>query len=309
MTTSTRPSRPVRKYPERQNERMARRPAGAGVAAGPGRLEPPGAAQAFEAAPVTPGERLRAARLRRRISLAEAEHATRIRARYLQALEDDDYAALPSAVYSRGFLRNYAIFLGVPPDEVMSGVPERRRRDRRPGVRSVATPIRISTPQSIWLLAAVGAAVFVLVALVWLGLSPPGNAPTASPFGQATAGPDTGQRGPTGGPNSLVTLPTLPPAMTSPTLSPATPTPAPSPTATGVNLELRAIDRSWVRVTVDGRVVLEETLAAGRAERWTGQQTVAVRVGNGAGVEVTVNGQHLGALGPAGQPIDRSWNR
>ena len=131
------------------------------------------ASPAQSGAPRSPGERLRAARLRRKISLIEAEQATRIRARYLQALEEDEYAALPSGVYSRGFLRNYAIYLGVPPDEVMAAIPKGRRRERRPGVRSVAPPIKVSAPRSIWLIAAAAAGVLVLVALIWLGLSAP----------------------------------------------------------------------------------------------------------------------------------------
>src|SRR5687767_899911 len=84
--------------------------------------------QSASPSPTTPGEILRAARMRRRISLVEAEQATRIRQRYLQALEDDDYAVLPPGVYSVGFLRNYAIFLGVPPDEVLGGGSDPRRR-------------------------------------------------------------------------------------------------------------------------------------------------------------------------------------
>ena len=55
-----------------------------------------------------------------------------------------------------------------------------------------------------------------------------------------------------------------------------------------------------MRATVDGQIVLEETLAAGQTQRWSGQQTVVLRVGNGAGVDVTANGQRIGALGPAG---------
>ncbi len=260
---------------------------------------------------MTPGERLRAARARRHISLTEAEQATRIRARYLQALEEDEYGALPSGVYSRGFLRNYAIYLGVPPDEVMSAVPERRRRDRRPGVRSVAPPIKVSAPRSIWLIAAATAGVLVLVALIWLGLSDPEQRSAADSSGQGgSAVPGVAGQGTSVAGGSLVQLPPLPTGGPS---QAATVAPTPAATATalppGVNVELRTVDRSWVRATVDGRVVQEETLAAGQTLRWTGQQSVLLRVGNGAGVDVTVNGQRVGPLGPAGQPIDREFKR
>ncbi len=270
MATSTRPPRPGNDSPERWEDR----------AAGDVRRERPGSGAESASPPHTPGERLRAARTRRRISLIEAERATRIRARYLQALEDDEYAALPSGVYSRGFLRNYAIYLGVPPDEVMSTMPERRRRDRRPGVRSVAPPIKVSAPRSIWLIAAATAGALVLAALIWLGLSAPEAGTRASDRGQGGVVPQ-GQNGSgTPGAASLVTLPPL--ATAGPTQAPSpapTPVPSPTPVVQGVQVELRAVERAWVRATVDGRVVLEETLATGQTRQWTGQQSVLLRVG------------------------------
>lgn len=62
------------------------------------------------------GARLRAAREERGIDLFRAERDTKIRVRHLQALEDGDHAQLPGPVYGRGFLRNYAAYLGLDPD-------------------------------------------------------------------------------------------------------------------------------------------------------------------------------------------------
>src|SRR3954471_8204594 len=64
-------------------------------------------------------ERLYAARKRKGVDLYRAERETKIRARYLGALERGDDADLPGAVYTKGFLRNYAIYLGLDPDEVL----------------------------------------------------------------------------------------------------------------------------------------------------------------------------------------------
>jgi cytoskeletal protein RodZ len=58
------------------------------------------------------GQRLREAREARDLSLEEVERATRIRARFIEALEDGDYAIM-SRVQAQGFLRNYARFLGL----------------------------------------------------------------------------------------------------------------------------------------------------------------------------------------------------
>jgi cytoskeletal protein RodZ len=77
-------------------------------------------AYATEAGPSLP-ERLLAARERKGVDLYRAERDTKIRARYLQALEHGEYGELPGAVYTKGFLRNYALYLGLDPDVVSSG--------------------------------------------------------------------------------------------------------------------------------------------------------------------------------------------
>lgn len=62
------------------------------------------------------GSSLRAARERRGLSYTEVEHATKIRSRYIRALEEEEFAALPSDAYIRGFLRTYADYLGLDGD-------------------------------------------------------------------------------------------------------------------------------------------------------------------------------------------------
>src|SRR4051794_29189689 len=66
----------------------------------------------------TLGDMLREAREARGLSPDDVESATRIRARYVTALEQHHFQELPGDVYARGFLRNYGIFLGLPMDEV-----------------------------------------------------------------------------------------------------------------------------------------------------------------------------------------------
>jgi hypothetical protein len=59
------------------------------------------------------GAILRKARNRRKVELSEVEAATRIRLRYLRAIEDEEWDVLPGGVYTRGFIRTYASFLGL----------------------------------------------------------------------------------------------------------------------------------------------------------------------------------------------------
>jgi helix-turn-helix protein len=64
------------------------------------------------------GSDLQRARTRREIELPEVEAATRIRARFLSAIEDEDWGALPGGVYTRGFIRTYAAYLGLDGDRL-----------------------------------------------------------------------------------------------------------------------------------------------------------------------------------------------
>src|SRR6476660_2134153 len=59
------------------------------------------------------GKALREAREKRKLGLSEAEEATRIRPRFLRALESEEWDQLPGDAYARAFLRTYADFLGL----------------------------------------------------------------------------------------------------------------------------------------------------------------------------------------------------
>ncbi|MGH2406648.1 MAG: helix-turn-helix domain-containing protein [Candidatus Limnocylindrales bacterium] len=79
------------------------------------------------------GELLLAARERKGVDLYRAERDTKIRAKFLAALEHGEFRDLPGAVYTKGFLRNYAIYLGLDPEAVLtrwkSEVGETRRQE------------------------------------------------------------------------------------------------------------------------------------------------------------------------------------
>jgi cytoskeletal protein RodZ len=59
------------------------------------------------------GNSLREARVRRGVDFAQAELATKIRGKYLRALEDEQFELLPAQTYVKGFLRTYAEYLGL----------------------------------------------------------------------------------------------------------------------------------------------------------------------------------------------------
>jgi len=68
----------------------------------------------------TAGSIIREERIRRGISLEKAEGATRIRKKFLTAIEQDDYSVLPSLLYAKGFIKNYSEYLGLDSGTVLA---------------------------------------------------------------------------------------------------------------------------------------------------------------------------------------------
>jgi hypothetical protein len=108
------------------------------------------------------GQRLSEARLGKGLSLFDAERQTRIARRYLQAFEADQFDILPAPVYARGFLRNYARFLGLDENEIVAGLA--------PGSQppNVLPVIRQPGSSGIWMIVGV---TFGLGVLLWAFLA------------------------------------------------------------------------------------------------------------------------------------------
>ena len=117
------------------------------------------------------GSSLRDAREHRNLELAQVERDTRIRARYLKALEDERFDIIPGAAYAKGFLRTYADYLGLdaqgfvdeyntqfaPAEAPEAAPPVRVRRPRRLlGARLVAIPLAVAVGLFIWRLTSGG---------------------------------------------------------------------------------------------------------------------------------------------------------
>jgi cytoskeletal protein RodZ len=83
------------------------------------------------------GDALYEARTRRGVDLDQVHAATGIRPRYLRAIEQEDWEALPEEFYARSFIRKYAVFVGVEPDPL---VEEYRRQRGTSGRRGDVPP-------------------------------------------------------------------------------------------------------------------------------------------------------------------------
>jgi len=121
----------------------------------------------------TVGLLLREARLAKGLTLAEVELATKIRLKFLEAIESDDFRKLPSLAYAKGFVKNYGDFLGLNSDHTLAFF----RRQTREAPKSALLPHGMTEPlgSSFFQLTpsrflALVAAILVLLFLVYFGL-------------------------------------------------------------------------------------------------------------------------------------------
>ncbi len=152
------------------------------------------------------GNSLREARVRRGIEFAQAELATKIRGKYLRALEEEHFEVLPAETYVKGFLRTYAEYLGLDGqlyvDEYNSrfviGEEQSEARARRSAARPQRRNRRIETNVVLVALAAI-AILTVIVISAW----------KASGGKPQTAAHTTTAKTPTGAPAPLLTVTAL----------------------------------------------------------------------------------------------------
>jgi len=243
------------------------------------------------------GDLLREARENKGLSLEQAEADTRIRYKFLAALENEEYASLPGAVYVKGFLKTYAIYLGLDPKHVVglySAVAGHQETQKSPAVPLVAVPMQEARPLRPFVIGLAVVAVLLLLAAAyvrlpwrdWLGLTTPTVQPSPTPT--ATVAPTS-------------TPKPLPPTAT-PTAEPVL-TPAPSGE---IRVQFVVTGRSWVQIVVDGEVAYSGLLEDETRE-WAGSQKILARLGNAGAVDVTVNGEHVGFLGGAGEVVVQEW--
>lgn len=244
------------------------------------------------------GERFRAAREQRGLTLSEVAEHIRIRSVYLSAIEEEHWSAIGAPVYTRGFLRTYARYLGLDPEEAVAAFNASSVGSATPAGGPAKTAPAMTDyrePRSLGaLLWVAGAIALALVGFViYLYFAPPKGGgpnvaagPSASPAATAAS---LGQApsGPAGSP--------APSASPSPSVLPQTRT-----------LAIHLTAASWLRVTVDGNISVEGTFPAGTTKTFHGNRAL-VRVGNAGGVDITVDGKPVAKLGGAGDVAEKAF--
>ncbi|TWJ14348.1 helix-turn-helix domain-containing protein [Geobacter argillaceus] len=255
------------------------------------------------------GATLRELRTSRGIALEEVARVTRIGKGYLLAIEEDRLDKLPSGAYSRGFIRQYAQFLGLGEAEIAalldpplpeSGDNDRSDQGKRPPRRQ---PGGANTARN-WLLPALLLVLIVLIALVTGDRRPgPVVQPTATvdhPI-PAVVAPSATQ------PRQLAVTsarrhqeqPVAPAAGSQPVAGQQPRGESPSE---GVVLRLKVVQDSWLTITIDDAMSQQYELKSGDVIEWKGERSFILDVGNGAAFEGDFNGKPIQSLGEAGKP-------
>ena len=286
------------------------------------------------------GSTLRNAREGRGLSLPQIAKATKIPLAALEALERNDISRLPGGIFSRAFVRAYAMQVGLDPeaaiDAFLAQFPQDSVTAGHPIASGADDNIAIQSDQRMAsaLLKLVLISIPIAGALLYLSAvgrpardeSPLGEPPpvTPLPVSPSTAVPSA----------SLTQAPVAPAAALTPTPPPSTAAPPPKasppsqsvseaappvnapPAATSVppnpgastpdrsdrlTVSISATGPCWISATVDGGRPIERLLEAGDAQVLEVRGDLVLVAGDPAALIVTLNGAQARVLGRAGQ--------
>ena len=231
------------------------------------------------------GNSLREARLRQGLDLPRVETDTKIRSKYLRALEEEKFAVLPAETYVKGFLRTYAEYLGLDGQLYVDEFNSRFARDEEPqpataAARSRPRPRPVESNFVVVTLAGI-LAITILVVVAWRFSSGDSQSPLVPSGLPATQSTPTQTVGPQGE--------TAPTAETEARLA---------------RLVVSAARGDcWIRVkarSATGRLLYEGTLEQGQVKRFS-RERLWMEVGAPTNLKVRLNGRPVRSFptGPA----------
>jgi transcriptional regulator with XRE-family HTH domain len=243
------------------------------------------------------GAVLRAARMKRGLSIEAVAQQTRISKRFLEALEDDRFDEFPAFVYMRGFLKSYCEHLDVPFAELWAMIqpaaaPETPNAplNSASAVPPAPKPAPMPAPVPFSAPAAPSAAAVRTPSEHGHALTPrPHVAPRAPEHGAGAAGAIALAAALAVGLGIFIfkdrgTAAASRPMETTPRAL------MPLPRVGEAKVALRAIDDAWVRASVDGAVVFEGRVPRGAAMEWKPAHGVSLRTTAPSSLQITVNG-------------------
>ena len=253
------------------------------------------------------GPLLEKKRTEKGLSLKDVEQATKIRTRYLEGLEREDFSMLPDHIYTRGFLKTYANFLGLDGERLSRELKERRspRRERQfnyeeSPANSFEQPLmspsgigverrRVSGATVLTIALAVLVLTTVIGALYYIGTrSQPAetSAEDPAPVQEEEPAEDPAAA------QSADEPPIAPEAV---------------PETVQVTVSVRDLP-AGLTITADGSVVHDQFAQPGFSQTFEAKRLLIVSTSNAGSVEVEVDGQNIGRLGNYGQPVTREFS-
>ena len=292
------------------------------------------------------GSALRRAREKRGLSLEEAEQATKIRARYLDALERQDYDILPASIYVHGFLKTYATFLGLDGEALSrelkeSGqakeedetgpLPASRENPENSSEAGVRKPMPVARALSGgerrregWLsgigvpvLALAGVLLVALLGTVYfVGRGLPASDNQGRQTNHDNAGfvsRDKVSRNDTPVPKGTRKKKESAKKVAAPgkpgnTGSSKAASTSARPDLGPLEARIKIVGaESWIEVRTDGVISYSHLSQPGFSETFKAKRRLVVFTGNAGAVRVLLNGQNLGALGRDGEVLKKVY--
>lgn len=261
------------------------------------------------------GRELRQRRELLSLHFDEVERNTHVKAHYLDALERGALDELSSTVQTRGMLSNYATFLDLDVDSLLlrfADALQARHRERNPQkpVRKPGQPIIANLPPVRTFIA--GDMIFgVGMAILLVGFAIWGVSRVLMIQSQREAKPTAISIS-----DVLLTAPATSASIATPTFVQVEAFPGeatltveiPTQNANAqVQLNLVAVERTYMRVVVDGKVAFDGRVVPGNAYPFEAENQIEVLVGNAAAIRTVYNGRDLGLMGTFGQVVNNIY--
>jgi cytoskeleton protein RodZ len=227
------------------------------------------------------GERLKREREMREVSLDELTRATRISTRFVEALENEDWAKLPGGVFGHGFVRSIARFLGLD-EEALLGEYDMARAEHSPAP-APRPEERIPAPPK-WLPVV---AVFVLL-LFLTGVFYAGR------YGWRHYAAYREAKKVAAGSGAMPTQSGSAPTESTEQSSSAT------ASAALLDLSVSTSAATRVRILADSKLLLDAELPAGETRHFSANQQFEVTAGDSSAVLLELNGKAMPPLGAPG---------
>lgn len=213
----------------------------------------------------------------KKISLAQVAQALKTKPETILALEANDFQKIPAPTYVKGYLRSYANYLGIDAEQLLAEY----NRQYPGGSKQVLVLEGQKLPRiGLDLKKILSSKLFIIVSTTVVIII------AASIF------------------VIFRSKKNIPPPKESPAKEEAAELAEPktvnTPIATPMLLSVHTLDRVWLRVYSDGKLIFEGTLERDDRENWRAESEFKLRIGNPSKLNLSLNGQSLGAIRPYG---------